>query len=401
MPFNKVLKIQNFIWKMSKKIIIPLVSIVFLFIIVFASWFLWYIKPYKPLRIYILDKTVPTIDRREHKSFSWILNHNNYIKKDGNRYNVKEDYYGFFPINLKANEFDFKSIRIHEIEDIASAYDMCYYTDTYGVYYNEWYRQNAQGEQPVTNKVYGGLNQNDYLLLKEMKDQKKLIITEFNFYNAPTNALIREKLEDLFGLNWSGWTGKYFSSLDTLKNEDFPAWIVRIYKEQNNNLWPFKNDGIVLVHKFGTLAILESETHLTSGKPLIHSNHETTKKYGVPKSIEYLNWFDITFSTEQNNILANFQFNVNEKGDSLLRSYNLQPVFPAIIEHIIDYRFYYFGGDFADNNVTMSSAYFEGYHQFASIISSVGKNNSMEFYWKYYNPLMIKILDDYYASIKK
>ena len=146
---------------------------------------------------------------------------------------------------------------------------------------------------------------------------------------------------------------------------------------------------------------MESETHLTSGKPLIHSNHETTKKYGVPKSIEYLNWFDITFSTEQNNILANFQFNVNEKGDSLLRSYNLQPVFPAIIEHIIDYRFYYFGGDFADNNVTMSSAYFEGYHQFASIISSVGKNNSMEFYWKYYNPLMIKILDDYYASIKK
>jgi len=384
---------------MNKKIIVPLISLSSLLIIVFSSWFVWYIIPYKSLKVYILDKTVPTTDRREHKSFNWILNHNNYIKKDGSRYNVNEDYYAFFAIDLKTNEFDFKSIRIHEIEDVVSTYDMCYYIDTYGVYYNEWYIQNARDEQPVSNKVYGGLNQNDYLFLKEMKEQKKLIITEFNFYNAPTNALIREKLEDMFGLNWSGWTGKYFSNMDTLKNNDFPRWIVRLYKEQNNNQWPFKNEGIVLVHKFGTIAILESGNHLTSGKPLIHSNPETTKKFGVPKSIAYMNWFDITFSTEQNNILANFQFNVNEKGDSLLRSYNLQSVFPAIIEHTNDYMFYYFGGDFADNNVNMSSAYFEGYHQFASIFSSIGKNNSMEFYWKYYNPLMTKILDDYYRTI--
>lgn len=385
--------------KKSTLTIITVLSIVL--ITIFSSWFSWYIKPYKSLKVYILDKTVPTPDRTEHKSFNWILNNEKYTRKDGNLYNVNHDYFGFFPKANGSAEFDFKSIRIHEIEDYALNFDMCYYTDTYGVYYNEWYRQNSFEEQHISSKVYGGLNQNDYLFLMEMKNHKKLIITEFNFYNAPTNSLVREKLEDLFGLRWSGWTGKYFSCMDTTQNKDFPMWIVRLYKEQNNDSWPYKNGGIVLIHKFGTVAILENKTHLTNEWPVIHSNPETVDKFNVAESIEYLNWFDITFSTEQNKVLANFHFSVNEKGDSLLQSYNLQSVFPAIIEHTNDYLFYYFGGDFADNPVKIGSSYFLGYDKIASTLSTFRKNNPKEFYWNYYYPLMNKILDNYYQAKEK
>jgi len=45
----------------------------------------------------------------------------------------------------------------------------------------------------------------------QRKQLKKLIVTEFNLYDAPTNGLIREKVESLFDIKWSGWTGKYFS----------------------------------------------------------------------------------------------------------------------------------------------------------------------------------------------
>jgi hypothetical protein len=397
-PFKKVPKPINL---MKKSVLISLLSIAALFLIVFSSWFIWYIKPYKSLKVYILDKTVPTTERQEHRSFNWILNHDKYVRKDGNLYNVNDDYFGFFPKNTGSAEFDFKSIRIHEIEDYALNYDMCYYTDTYGVYYNEWYRQNSFEEQHISNKVYGGLNQNDYLFLKEMKNHKKLIITEFNFYNAPTNSLIREKLEDLFGLKWSGWTGRYFPSMDTIREVNFPKWIVRLYKEQNNNTWPFKNGGIVLIHKFGTVAILENQTHLLKEWPVIQSSKETVEEFGVVESIEYLNWFDITFTSDTNKVLANFHFNVNEKGDSLLHSYNLQSIFPAVIEHTNDYLFYYFGGDFADNPVKLGSSYFFGYNQIASSFSSIRKNNPKEFYWNYYYPLMSKILDDYYNTLEK
>ncbi|MFO7829314.1 MAG: hypothetical protein R6V23_11870 [Bacteroidales bacterium] len=383
---------------MNKKILFLLVTFAIIILTLFGSWFFWYIKPNKPLNIYILDKTVPTIERTEHKSFNWVLNHHKYVKPNGNLYNVNKDYYGFFPLSTKSREFDFKSLRIHEVKDAALGYDMLYYTDTYGVYYNEWYK-NQSKDLKINQKVYGGLNQNDYLLLKEMKGLNKLIITEFNLYDAPTNPLIREKVEVLFGINWSGWTGKYFSSLDTSKNGIVPKWIVNRYMEHNNNQWPFKNAGIVLVHKFGTITILEQGTHLTEEIPLIISKQETIKKYGVPEIVHYPQWFDITFTGDRNNVPANFKIQVNSKGDSILRSYNLKPVFPAVIEHTGDYKFYYFGGDFAENPVNSNTAYFEGYHELMGLFTGNSYESTRKFYRKFYVPMISEIIDDYYHSL--
>jgi hypothetical protein len=322
------------------------------------------------------------------------------LKPDGDLYDVDKDYYGFFPLNGKSQEFDFRSVRIHEIEKISNTYDMLYYADTYGVYYNEWYKK-GNADVKHTQKVYGGLNQNDYLLLKEMKEQGKLIITEFNLYNAPTNGLIREKVENMFGLNWSGWTGKYFSSLDTANANNFPKWIVNLYQEQNNNQWPYKNAGIVMVHKFGTIMILEQGTHLNKEIPFILAKQEAIERFGVPEMVHYPQWFDITFSGDKNNVLANFKIHVNASGDSLLRHYNLKPVFPAVIEHKNDYNFYYFGGDFAENTINSNTAYFEGYHNLVSLFNGSNYEKSNKFYWQFYLPMTTTILDDYYRTLEK
>ncbi|MCG8409807.1 MAG: hypothetical protein MI739_00800, partial [Bacteroidales bacterium] len=310
---------------MRKQILIPIIILSSVITILFISWFMWYLKTDKTLNIYILDKTVPTPERTEHKSFSWILNYNKYVKPDGNLYDINEDYYGFFPSHSADDDFTFKSIRIHEISDFSKNYDMLYYTDTYGVYYNEWYKKNKK-ELKYNQKVYGGLNQNDYLLLKDMKQQGKLIITEFNLYNAPTNELIRQKVETIFGLNWSGWTGRYFESLDITENSEFPQWLVKLYKEQHNNQWPFTKSGIVLVHKFGTIAILEQGTHLINSIPRIVSQQETVDRFGVCSQINYSQWFDITYSSKQNTVLSNFKIDVSAKGDSILKSYNITPI---------------------------------------------------------------------------
>jgi len=385
---------------MNKKTLIPIISVGILILLLFGSWLMWFLKDEKVLDVYILDKTVPTFERTEHKSFNWILDHNRYVKPDGDLYDINTDYYGFFPLNSKTQEFDFKSIRIHEIEEVANSIDMLYYADTYGVYYNEWYKKGTK-DVKHTQKVYGGLNQNDYLLLKQMKELDKLIITEFNLYNAPTNGLIREKVENLFGLKWSGWTGKYFSSLDTTHSKKFPKWIVNLYMEQNNNRWPFKKAGIVLVHKFGTIAVLELEKHLNEEIPFILAKEEAQERFNIPDKVHYPQWFDITFSDDNNNILADFKINVNAAGDSILRHYNLKPVFPAVVEHKNDYMFYYFGGDFAENEVNSKTAFFEGYHNLVSILNGDNYKTTNKFYWNFYVPMMTKILDDYYESISK
>jgi hypothetical protein len=230
-----------------------------------------------------------------------------------------------------------------------------------------------------------------------MKKRNKLIITEFNFYNAPTNPLIQEKLETLFNIYWSGWTGKYFSSLDSAKNI-IPKWIIKLYKEQNNNVWPYNNGGLVLVHKFGSIAILENSTHINNGLQII-TKDSICKQYNLPKKIKYTNWFDISYSGEQNEILANFEIKTNSKGDSILRKYNLNSCFPAIIQHKDDYSFYYFAGDFADNPVSLNSAEFKGLNKIYPHL--IRKNSKRKFFWEYYNPLISKILDDYYEKLNK
>jgi hypothetical protein len=385
---------------MNKKILIPIILVGIVLIILLGSWLMWFLKDEKALNVYILDKTVPTFERTEHKSFNWILNHNRFTKPNGDLYDINNDYYGFFPLNSKTQEFDFKSIRIHEIEDVANSIDMLYYTDTYGVYYNEWYKKGTK-DVKHTQKVYGGLNQNDYLLLKEMKERNKLIITEFNLYNAPTNGLIREKVENLFGLKWSGWTGKYFSNLDTTSSKKFPRWIVNLYMEQNNNHWPFKNAGIVLIHKFGTIAVLEQETHLSEGIPFIIAKQTAQERFGVPEIVHYPQWFDVTFAENPNDVIANFKIHVNSSGDSILRHYNLKPIFPAVIEQRNDYQFYYFGGDFAENDINSKTAFFEGYHNLISVLSAENYKNTSKFYWKFYEPMMTTILNDYYNNLEK
>ncbi|MEA3316741.1 MAG: hypothetical protein U9R54_02165 [Bacteroidota bacterium] len=378
---------------MNKKNIIYISIFTIVLLSIFLSWLLWYVQPTKALDIYILDKTVPTQERTEHKSFNWILNNNKITKSNGNFYQSKEDYYGFFPLNFQNKKFNFKNIRISEVNQTANKYDLCYYTDTYGVYYKEWFKKTKVEK---TQKVYGGLNQNDYLLLKEMKNKNKLIITEFNFYNAPTNPLIREKLENLFNVYWSGWTGRYFSSLDSSKKIT-PKWIIKLYQEQNNNKWNYKNGGIILVHKFGTVAILENNRHYIGNDLQIVTKNKVCKKYNLPKRIKYTNWFDISYSGKQNNILANFEIKTNAKGDSILNKYNLKSCFPAVIQHKNNYLYYYFAGDFADNPISLKSAEFKFTNKVIPYF--ISKNSEKKFFWRYYRPLMSEILDDYYNTI--
>ncbi len=60
-----------------------------------------------------------------------------------------------------------------------------------------------------------------------MKDRNKLVILEYNSFDYPTAAFDSYRTQERLGITFTGWTGKYFSSLDTTKNRfsimDVPA----------------------------------------------------------------------------------------------------------------------------------------------------------------------------------
>jgi hypothetical protein len=376
------------------KIVILVIS-VSVIVAVLGLYIIWLGYPKKEIDLFILDKTVKDMEYSKHRSLTWLLNNSRFIHKNGDNYSVSDDYYGFMPQDNK--QYEIKRISLEQIDSLSNSYDALYYADTYGVYFNEWFRGFKKGQGGENSVIEGGINQNDYLLLKNMKDKKKLIIGEYNILSSPTSELLRFKTEEIFGITSTGWTGAYFESLDSV-SEMVPTWIIDIYKNQYNNDWAFKNAGIILINGSNVL-VLEMNKQLNFEKPVISITNKLTEKYNLPMTINYINWFEVISSSDTCDVLANFQINATESGDSLLRANNIPVSFPAIVAYTKNANnSYYFAGDFACNPV---HTLFSRLANSRKIMTKIKKDDANMFFQNFYFPLMEGILTDYTKTLKK
>lgn len=68
-------------------------------LVFFGPIIAWNNMPQTPLNIWIVDKTVPIPEYREHKGLMWALNHNKVTnEKTGKPFQYETDYFGFFPL---------------------------------------------------------------------------------------------------------------------------------------------------------------------------------------------------------------------------------------------------------------------------------------------------------------
>jgi hypothetical protein len=337
------------------------------------------------------------MDRPEHKSFTWILNRSRFVLPNMNTYSHIEDYYGFFPLDIEEEVFDFKSVRINEVDAYASAFDLAYYTDCYGVYSFEWYKGKSK---PIkSQKVYGGLNQNDYLLMKKLLDNGKLVISEYNMFSTPTNALVRNKTEELLDIKWSGWIGRYYSTLDITSSVGPPEWMKNLFESQHMGVWPNDKSGIVLLHNDGLMELLVVGEHLNTGIPIIETKESSINRFGVAQNVAFEQWFEFIHAGP-NNIHASFIIDVTSNGHEILTKLGFSNVIPAVIEGKRKGKFFYFCGDFADNPTKMWTAKMVGADRINHFLYKFSNNNRASFFRYYYIPLMDSILTEYYNSIQ-
>jgi len=368
-----------------------------------CMWLVWTFTPKKKLVVAIVDKTVLTRDGQEHASLAWVLNHQRYTKNRTALYDVSNDYFGFFPkddekYRLKGLE----RFSTSQLDQLSVDADLAYITDAYGVYKNEWFTRKNYGER--SNIIYGGLGNQDMLLLEKMKDRHKLIITEFNTIGSPASEVIRVRFEQLFSLRWTGWVGRYFSTLDTSIDKEIPHWLISGYKRAHNGKWPFKKPGVALVSENDQVVVLEEDTHLNFALPFITADEAYKNKYSLPSSINYSFWFDIIKTdTSINKVVAYFNLKTNKAGKDELAKYGIPSRFPAVQTHQgSDYQFWYFSADFCDNPVSQFSSYFKGIEGLKFLfLNRLDKSDRKSFFWRFYQPLLTTILNDYYKTLKR
>ena len=384
---------------MKKPLLIVIIILVLILALPVINFFRWTFQEKKPMDIIILDKTVPTLEREKHRSLTWILTNERFVKKNKRSYSFRKDYFGFFPTRpLREKLYKQNNLRLGDIMNVADKTDALYYADTYGVFFNDWYKGINKSRR--SRKLYGGLNNTDYLYFYEMQKRNKLCILEYNTFDYPTAELERYKTKQRLGIEFGGWNGKYFSSLDTAakSNKDFPVWMTAMYRKEYRQPWKFTKPGVVFI-KDRDIIVLEEGTHLKSALPRISTDSTYRARYGITDNVAYEGWFDV-IDPLKSKVISTFNLETTATGDTLLFENFLSKQFPAVITDTLNQRTFYFSGDFATNNVPYWTARFRGVDKLKGIFYSEKQNDERRFFWLYYRPLILGIFSDYYGSLK-
>lgn len=381
---------------MKKPLLITIIVILLILAVPFVFYLSWFFQDKKPIDIAILDKTVPTLERINHKSLTWILTSSRFVKKEKkSSYSYKKDYYGFAPTRpLKDRGSVRMEYHLGEMMDLPEKIDALYFADTYGVFFNDWYA--GVNKSRRSRKIYGGLTNTDYLLLNEMKNRNKLVIVEYNTFDYPTPAFESYRTQEKLGLTFSGWTGKYFEKLDTTA-KDFPVWMTSMYRKEYKQPWKFSKPGVVLLSD-KNIIVLEQGTHLKNAMPHIITDTANCQKFGVPPSVAFTNWFDI-IDPLANEVVSKFDLETTSIGDTLLSNHMLNNVFPAVVVDPVNRRTWYFSGDFAANKVDFCTSKIKGFDRLKLFLYSDKPDDPKRFFWLYYKPLLNTIFNEYYATL--
>lgn len=378
----------------SRRLLAILVLAALVYAALAIPHFFWVQAPELPLKIAVVDKTVPFKDRREHKSFFWLLLQNKFVDpaQSGEErwYDYEKDYIGFDPVDapeILAASF----ITPRALADR----DVLYIADTYGVYAADYTQFEGDVAHTIHSpEMFGGLTKDEVAALEEFVKQGKTIIAEFNTCASPTKLPERELMENVLGIKWTGWVGRYF--VDFRDREDVPDWLYQLYEKKYNKKWDLTGSGYMLCrNEEQEFIILRDGKDVNSAGlefvPLrVYAENDVMQ--GV-KPATFNFWFDIVQPAKDTDVLAQYQFNLTESGHNKLAEHGLDPVFAAICRHSHNYKAYYIAGEMLDFSRSLGPPDTRlAIYVNRSFFGKAQASNESFFYWHTAYPLMTNIL---------
>ncbi len=358
------------------------------------SFSVWYFTPGVSLQILVMDKTVRDQTYQEHQGIFWTLDHLKYQKSGGGFYRSDRDYLGFFP-NGQADYGASKDLAGKSEDEIKSLVDktqLIYLADSYGVYESDFIKE-KQDEK--SKKIYGGLDYSDIQLLKIAKDQGKVIVAEYNSIASPTPKPIRTEFENLMGVKWTGWIGRYFDELDTLANRDIPTWMIRQYQAQHGT-WNLAGPGLIFIKESGEIEAFLHLTDYQNKTPLIRTQKVNKHGFKLPEVVPYPDWFDVVLIERDYQVISYYDINPTPAGLQRLRSMGLPRFFPAaVVRKLEKGSQYYFAGDFSDMRGELGSPKYAGLPVlWRGLYVVADYTDRQSFFWNYYYPLLSQFFEN-------
>lgn len=337
----------------------------------------WRLIPIRPLGVLIVDKTVPDTTFRGHRAVIWLLNHLKVVHPASHEpYNAAMDYSGFVPLTARAWSVrplpaDFLTRRI------------IYIADTYGV-------RQADLEPPAPadagRLLYGGLTAAEADLLESAARAGATVVAEFNTIGEPTPPEVRQRVEQLLGFRWSGWTGRRLHDLE----EETPRWAVVGWEQQHQARWPFRGPGLLLAHSDGRIIVLGKDVIRGSVLDIVPTRAGRT--LGMRRAPAPETWFDVVES-EGSTPLALYRLNLSDQGELALRAAGLRMQFPAVLRRDGAATAYYLAGDFASVPRVPGWTGLRWGGDFYRLRPAWSLDAGEAFFWRGYVPLLTSVVE--------
>ncbi|MEZ4629488.1 MAG: hypothetical protein R2880_02000 [Deinococcales bacterium] len=340
-----------------------LLLFILLLIALLAPYLIWQSRHNQPLRVLIVDKTVPDEHYREHRGLIWLLNY--YKLYEVRPLEAAFDYVGYRPGGL-----------LNPIAD-GRRYQLIYLADTAGVY-------EADGKLR-----YGGMEMLEWEALRGRLEPSATLIAEFNSFAPPTGRAVRFQMSEFLGLSWSGWLGCYYQNLAKV-----PLNLQNNYRKYEDKIWDFKGAGMVLNHEDGQILVLELGKDLRAKGLETRFSSANQERYGFKNTIIYSGCFDIVAAGTGTTTEAFYQFSLSERAEAVLSGLGIPKRFPAVIRYQGQgYQSYYFAGNYAYSPRFLPSYQLSGISSLYQVLPWASDQVD-SFFWKFYLPLMRKILSE-------
>lgn len=293
----------------------------------------WRLAVPRPLGVVIVDKTVPDTTYRGHRAVVWLLNHLKLVHPGSHApYDVAGDYVGFVPLTNRA-----WSVRPFPMP--LGQNRVVYIADTYGVTAADL----GEGASSDPRRMlYGGLSAADLDALEGAARSGVTLIGEFNTAAEPTVDSVRMRAERLFGIRWTGWTGRRSSDL----RRDLPHWAAAAWERQSGRPWSFVGEGFLFVHRDGRLVVLTGDDFRGWGLDIVPT--PSGDSLGMREAPSPQGWFDVVEAAGAA-VLADYAWHLTSRGDSLFAAAGIPPRASAVLAHKVGAaRTYYLAGDFSN-----------------------------------------------------
>ncbi|MCB1186375.1 hypothetical protein KDL29_04330 [bacterium] len=389
----------------SRRLHTILILALIIYLCVLIPHLFWERTPDIPLKMMIVDKTVPFQDYREHRGLFWLLTNNKFVdptKQTDNRFYAEDlDYTGFYPppddrilappeqenamfsqefnpnfvgpVPSSSNPAEDARLKndVHwrfdyiDSADLADR-DLLYICDSYGVYSADYwqFRSDYWGDNIAhtiySPKIYGGMKPEEITAIEGFLDQGgRTICAEFNTLASPTDEELRDRLEEIFGVDWTHWIGRYFVDFGDVT--DVPWWLFELYKQKHGKDWDLTGSGYLLC-KDGEdeFFVLTDADDVAPGGMLFVPRTDYMEmdvmQGSRPSTFTY--WFDVVTVRPDPSvqILADFEFKLTDSGKDKMRRHDLPLVIPAIVRKETHYNSYYMAGEMTEFGKAMGPA---------------------------------------------